>query len=244
LASPEPWIIFFGIISGMLYIYALIPYFKMLTLEEVSRIIPVWRFIPLFVLLFAFLFLEERFDFVDLLAFILLVAGGVLISVRKIKNSLSFSKALKYMLFSSFIYGIVFTLFKFVFQEQNFSNGFMFISFGLFLGGLSTLLLKSLRKEIVCVIKEESMRFKFVIIFNRIVYLLGVVIYNLAISLGPVSLVSAATGFQSLFVLIFATILTVKFPTILKEEITAQTFLQKTISILMLVIGAALIIIY
>ena len=47
LASPEPWIIFFGIISGMLYIYALIPYFKMLTLEEVSRIIPIWRFIPL-----------------------------------------------------------------------------------------------------------------------------------------------------------------------------------------------------
>ena len=60
LAIPNTPLLVVSIITGMLYIYALMPYFKALSIEEVSRVIPLWRFTPLFVLIFSVGFIGEK----------------------------------------------------------------------------------------------------------------------------------------------------------------------------------------
>ena len=115
LTIPNIWLLILSLVTGMLYIYALMPYFKALSIEEVSRVIPLWRFKPLFVLTFSFVFIGERLGFYELIAFFLLLFGGFLISVKKIKDSFKISKAFYFMLFSSFLFGIYHTLTKFVY---------------------------------------------------------------------------------------------------------------------------------
>jgi len=242
LTIPNTQLLIITLITGMLYIYALMPYLKALSVEEVSRVIPLWRFTPLFVLIFSIGFVGEQLSFFEIIAFFLFLLGGFLISVQKLKETFKISKAFYFILFSSFLFGIYHTLTKFVYLNQSYYDGFILIRIGSFISALSILLIKKYRISLIDTFSFISNKTKGAILFYEILNLIGLAFFNFAVSIGSVSLVSASAGIQSIFVLLLASILSLKFPQILKEEISTKILLQKLIAIILIIVGAGMIV--
>jgi hypothetical protein len=70
---------------------------------------------------------------------------------------------------------------------------------------------------------------------------LGVIILNLALKLGPASLVNALRGLQYVGIFIIALLLSRIYPKLLKEEMTAQSMRQKLAGIAIIGTGLALL---
>ena len=145
LTLPSFQLLLITLAAGALYIFGMLPYFKALSLEEVSRVIPLWRFKPLFVLLLAFLFIGERLSSYEIIAFFLLLFGGFFISIRKIKDSFTISRAFYFMLLSSVLLAVYAILVKYIYLHQAYYDGFILLKFGSFLGAFSLLFFKRYR---------------------------------------------------------------------------------------------------
>ncbi len=244
LTVPELPQLIISLVAGMLWIYALLPFYKALQIEEMSRVVPIWRFVPFFVLIFSFIFIGERLFPYDIAAFALLFLGGILISVKKLKENLTISKAFYWMLLSAFLFGITHTMEKYVFMNQSYLDGFILIRLGGFLAGVSILVLTGQRGDFFNSWRTINTKIKYAILGYGFLQFVGIAFINFAMSLGPVSLVTATGGFQTFFVLILAIILSHKLPHILKEEISKGIISQKIIAILLLILGAGIIIIF
>ncbi|MEK7512720.1 MAG: hypothetical protein AAB601_00795, partial [Patescibacteria group bacterium] len=80
---PSTAALFAAVVSGALFIVALLPYYRGIQEFEVSRIVPATGgLVPFFTLLIGLLFLpqEENLSLVAITSFTLLIAGSVLLS--------------------------------------------------------------------------------------------------------------------------------------------------------------------
>ncbi len=226
-----------ALLAGMLDIWALLFYYRALTLEETSRVVPLIQFLPVFVFILSPFTVGEHLTQAQIVGFVLIVAGGILVSLRKGKVLPVLSPAFFLILVSVVIWAIATILFKYVYQNVSFLDGFLLIRSGAFLGVLPVFLLPQFRSGIGENVKQLGRRVKLLIVGNEIVGLLGFFSFNFAISLVSASLVSAITGIQSLFVLIYATLLSIWFPKILQEEIKGGVLLIKVVSIILILAG-------
>lgn len=226
------------LLSGMVFVYYLIPYFKALQNEDSSRVIPLFQFIPLLVLLFSFIFLHEMISSNQLLGFIITFIGAFLLTVEKGESKIfKPRKAFWYMLLASFLYSLAPILFKYVVIQTDFWTAFFYQAIGGGLGALSLLVVPIYRKNWF----GEGMHLPRltwgIMSFNQTLAILAEMSSSFAFSLAPVALVSVITGTQSFFVLIFALILSLKFPHTLSEDIRKNTLIVKAISILLIFLG-------
>jgi len=242
--------IIFSLITGLIWFLAVIVFYTALHKGESSRVVPtVGSFIPIFTLALSFLFLGERLSLKQLFAFCLLVIGGAMLSfliskTRVFSNhsKIKLIKAFIPALGAAFIFSIYFVMTKFVFTEQAFISGLIWIRVGAVISALLLLLFPSFRKIIF---KKKSIVNKTKVfglflsakIFGAIAGLL----FYWAIFLGSVSLVNSLKGIQYLFLLLFAFILFRKIPS-LKEHFSKTALTQKIIAIFLITIGLALLV--
>src|SRR3989344_1719749 len=107
--------------AGILLIFYLIPYFEAMKMEDASRIVPLYQFIPVFTLIISGLILQEHLNTRQIVGLLLVVAAGFLISAKKVEGGIfKPRKALWFMLVASFMYGSVGILFRFVVRDTNF----------------------------------------------------------------------------------------------------------------------------
>jgi uncharacterized membrane protein len=234
---PSTLITVAALLAGMLDVWALLFYYRALALEEASRVAPLIQFLPVFVLIFSFFTIGEHLTQIQIIGFILVVSGGILVSLRKGRVLPVLSPAFFLILTSTIIWAVAAILFKVVYLSTNFVDGFLLIRSGAFLGVLPVFLLHEFRSGVSENVKRLSQRAKTLVIGNEMIGLLGFASFNFAISLAAVSLVSAMAGIQPLLVLIYAIILSIWFPSILKEEIKGSALLIKFISIIMIIAG-------
>lgn len=225
--------------SGFLTTIYLLPYYKALTLDETSYVIPLFQFYPIFVLILSFLLLREGFTTSQYFGCILVVGGGFLLSIEKINGKLfKLRKSFFFMILSSLLFAFAQVLFKFGIQEVPFWSTLPYEAFGIALGALAVASYKGNFKKF----KKETKKFKKrVFLFmsiNEFVYVWARYTGYFAISLIPVGIVSILAGFQPLFVLVFGVILSLWFPYVLKEVITKKTLGLKFVSILIIIFGS------
>ncbi len=244
LSLPDLPMLIFSLIAGMFWIFGLPPFYKALQIEETSRVVPVWRFVPFFVLIFSFIFIGERLFPYDLLAFVLLLIGGILISIKKIGSTFKISKALYYMLLSVLLFAISHTMTKFVYMNMAYIDGFVITRFGGFLAGILILILGGHGGKVVKSWSKLNKKIRYIILGYGFLQFLGIASIDFAMTTGPISLITASGGFQAFFVLIIAIILSHRYTHILKEEISKGIISQKIIAILLLILGAGIIIIF
>jgi len=242
LVIPSFPLLAVSIIAGMLHLYGMFPYYKALSIEEVSRVLPLWRFIPLFVLLFSCVFIGERLTWHEGIAFLLLVAGGYLISIKNLRDPLKIGKAFYFMVFSSFLFGIHYTLAKYVYSNQPYYDGFVWIRIGAFLGAMSALSNKKYRNELILTLSSINLKITVILFVQGLLVIIGLALLNFAMTIGPISLVSASAGFQSIFVFLAATVLSIRYPNILQEEISKKIIVQKSFAIVLMIVGACVIV--
>ncbi|HEX7042163.1 MAG TPA: EamA family transporter [Patescibacteria group bacterium] len=230
------------LLSGMFFIYYLIPYFKALKKEETSRVIPLFQFIPIFVLIMSFLLLGEKISLKQSLGFVFIFLAAFSLTIEKLEGKIfKPRKAFWYMILSSFLYALSPILFKLVVVNTDFWTAFFYQAVGGGIGALSLLSIPSYRHST----KNEGFRINIKVWLlmstNQILAIMAEFFSSLAFSLAPVALVSVITGTQPVFVLILAIILSKWFPHIVEESLQKKHILAKAIAIFIIICGICLI---
>jgi len=236
-----PWSLL-GIVGGLGIYPALILYFKAMAIEEASRVISLWYLNPIFVLLLAYVFLQEKLSLPSYLGVAFLVLGAIFISYRKKKGKNSLiSPALGLILASGIVFAGYEILTKFVLDAIDYFSYFFWNLVGTSMIGFSLFCFSKTRSKFLTDIKRVNRNVLFWRIVNTSLGLVGTVFYYIAISSGPVSLVSAAGSLEPFFVFAITLMLSLFVPRVLKEETGKKVLTIKALAIVLIVVGTWLL---
>lgn len=234
--------LFIILTSGFLTSIYLLPYYKALSLDETSYVIPLFQFYPIFVLVLSFIFLNESLSRMQYIGCIIIIFASFLLSVKKLSRKIfKLRISFFYILLSSLLFAAAQVLYKFGVQVIPFWNTLPYEGFGIAIGTLCIVVYKNNFKKF----KKETKKFKkrvyVLMTINELVYIVARYTGYFAISLISVGIVSILAGLQPVFVLIYGITLSLWFPSILKEVLNKKVLFQKIISITLMFFGVYLI---
>jgi len=238
LQPMKPFDILLLLVAGVLWQVLTYLYVIALSVEEVSRVVPLWNLAPPFTLVLAWLFLGERLSVMDYAAFAVLLFGAVLISthIRQLK-SMRLSKAFWLMLLATFLIVIHLVIMKYLLRSYSVLMLFLFIQLIGFLMAIMLFPFKRPREtfthDVTLLSKGGIALFATMSLISFAAYL----VYNYAISYGPLTMIAGLDGFQSLFLFIFTVLLSRFFPRILREDISMPVIVQKVVALVFLFVG-------
>ncbi len=233
----SPFNTLLALIAGALYIWAVFLYYDAIKLDEISRIIPLFYITPLFVLIFAGIFLGEIFNFTKYIGIFLLVTGAILISIRKFQINLG--KAFWLMMLVSLILAVNSVIQKHLLNSTDFWTVFSYIRIGSFFAVVPVFFFN--RKDLSSTMRKKGGKTVVLLSLNELLGLAGVLLFTIATALGPVTLANALSSVQPFFVLLIAVALSLFFPKILKEEIGKSIIALKLLAIALMFVGVFLI---
>lgn len=241
--SISPFYILTTIFVGMLYVLYLFPYLKALNIEEASRVIPIFQTIPVFGAILAFFILGEVLTLEQILAGTLIIIGAIGISAKFITTGIKLNKkVLALMLLASLMVALSSVIFKLVAIKTEFWTTLFWQQIGFALFGLIIFIFKKdFREQFIEVFKKNSKNIIGLNVFNEIINIAALIIFNFATLLAPMGLVWVINGFQPLFILILGVIITLFFPRFGKEKIDKFTLFQKIFFIFIMLVGAAVL---
>ncbi|MBI4452568.1 EamA family transporter [Candidatus Woesearchaeota archaeon] len=226
-----------ALLSSLALTAGIILYYKAVQYEEISRIIILYQFIPIFTLILSFFILGERLSGNDFIGFILLLAAGLLVSYRKEHRSFRIGKAFYLMMLSGFFIGIAYVTAKHVFNVTDFWSGVLWLRATDFVA-IAVLLVPSIRKDFFQTFKSMKRSVKGLLGFKMLIDFSAFIISDIAILLGPVALVSAlASASAPVFVFIMAVLASLYLPRLLKEDTDKAALIVKVVAIALIIIG-------
>jgi len=241
ISSTLPWSLL-GIVAGFGIYPGLILYFKAMAIEEASRVISMWYTSPILVLLLAYVFLEEKLSLPSYLGVVFLVLGAIFISYRREEGKKPvMSPALGLILASGVVFAGYEVLTKYVLGAIDYLSYLFWNFVGTATIGFSLFCLPKIRGNFLSDIKRVNRTVLFWRIVNTSLGIIASVFYYIAISGGPVSLVSAASSLEPFFVFAFTLLLSLFVPKILKEETGKRVVTIKALAIVLIVAGTWLI---
>ncbi len=235
-----------ALLSGGLFVYGLIALYTAVKRHEVSRVAPLVGTVISLVAFLAVFFPgaagEESVGVGYLLALVLLISGGLLISFDlPLRHGEHISK---FVFVAGLLMGVSLLLLKEGFVGSNFVSGLVWSRFGMVLAGLSLLLVPAYRREIFAQFSGLSMRrqraFGTSVLFllNKTSAGTGTFLVSYALSLGSVAFVQALSGMQYVFILLLTFLLSFRYQHIFGEKLFFMDWFQKIMAVLL--IGAGL----
>lgn len=232
-----------GIVGGFFLYPGIFLYLKAMAIEEASRVISLWYASPVFVLVLAYVFLQERISLLSYLGVILLVLGAMLISYRRESGKrFGMSPALGLVLASGVVFAGYEVLSKYVLGTLDYFSYIFWNFIGSAIVGFSLLCFPKITGNFLYDVKKMNRPLLFWRIVNTSLSLIATIFYYIAISLGPISLVSGASSIEPLFVFVLTLLLSLLMPRILKEETGKQVVIMKALAITLTILGTLLII--
>ncbi len=231
--------IFLAGLTGVSYVLTTFLYFRAIKVDEVSRIIPLYQLAPLFVLIFATIFLGEVFTAITYVGIFLVVSGSFLITYR-VSEGIRIGRGIRFMVASVLLMSMSSVLTKYLLGFTDYWTVFSYSTLGTFVALIPFALLHL--KDIRTTARRHGAKSLGVIAVRDVINYLGVLCMFVAVSAGFVTLARTLTSLQPFFVLLFAVFLSMFFPKIMKEDIDRKTITLKVVAILLLVVGAVIII--
>ncbi len=242
---PARDIIFIGLGAGLIRILAILFLTKSIVQSEISRVVPaIGGFLPIFTfLLFFFYFPKtEILNLFQIIAFVLLILGSVLISIKGFSLRFFTFETLKCPIIAAFLFALSFFLAKKLYLETNFLNGLFLILLGGGLGAVIFIFFREVRESIFT--KRITQKISGLFLLGQMSGGMGVFLQQYAVFLakpGQVPLINALEGIRYVFLLFFVFLLAKKFPQILKEEISRKILFQKIVAIFLIGGGLAIL---
>jgi len=232
------------ILEAIIYVAGLYALFYALENFEVSRIVPtIGATQPIFIAVLSFVFwgfqsVEAR----NVLAFAVLLVGSVLISIDK--NPKITRKSLEIGLITSLLFSLDFIFSKFVFLDMAFWPGFIWMRIFSFVFVLAFLFDKGFRKEMA---EDNRVSKKTGILFLVTQASGGAanILQSFSISIAPIAylaIMNSMKGIQYVFLFLMVVFVSCFMPKVLKEEMSKSVILQKIVSIIIIVLGLAILI--
>jgi len=233
----ESELLLLSFVIGGLSVFAFWTFFSALKYNEASRVVPVVGGIqPVIIFFIAKIFLGEQLSVLQIAAIICLIAGGILISYAKKKGKAS-KKWLVLAIVSGTLFALYYSIGKYIFNNTDFINGFIWPRIGTFLAALIILYKKGYIKELITAPKQAGGKSSILFFTGQASGAMFFVLVNYAIFLGSVTLVNALQGVQYVFVLILSILVVSIWPKALKEKIERKTLLIKVVAILLIFVG-------
>jgi uncharacterized membrane protein len=229
------------ILSGILYMGAMLFYLRAIQSEEASAVAPFFQLSTIFTLLLAYLFLHESLGLYQLLGIGLIVAGALTVST----NGGAFLEQFKLRLLglmtaATFIIALSSVLFKYFALEENFwgTTFWTFVGEGIF--GAAVMLFPTYRRQFVTLFKRSPGAIVGINAANELSTLGGGLGVRFASLLAPVALVSAVASTTTLFVFALGVVLTLFFPRFGREDLSARNLMRKGVAALLVSAGVLL----
>ena len=234
-------LILLGILGGILHTVALFLFFSALRAGEVSRIgIAVGGLVPIFTLVFMYIWTKELPSPLQLVAFFILMAGSFVIIFERFIKLVHNLKRFGFVLIASVLFGLYFALAKFLFEGQSFISAIVWIRVGAVAVALFFLFSPDVRKMIFAHKKSPPKKAGVVFLVKNAAGGLASFLQHAAIALArgsEISLVSALQGVQFALVFFGAVFLTKRLPGILKEKIHTEALFVKFLGTGLIVAG-------
>ncbi len=241
---------FIFLISGILFLYGLLVLYAAVQKSEISRVAPLVGTIMAMTALFVYFFPVGgdmgrimTITWGQFLAFALLVGGGILITIdfplRKKENISPLAVA------AGICMAVSLLLLKYGYYQYdvNFESGFVWSRIGMFLGGMSLLLIPRFRKEILFGLQDHGVASKkntktgMLFLANKVSGGTAAFLMNYATYLGPVTFIQALSGIQFIFLLILAWVTSTQYPHIFEERFGMLQWVQKGVAVALIVCG-------
>jgi transporter family protein len=239
-SMPGPQFAGWIFVAGLFSTAGTILFYRALQAGEVSRVLPLYQFIPVFVLFISFLFIGEVLGFFDYVGFVIIVLGGLVISSKSMSKLLKVERIFWLVAASSFLIAVSYVIMKFVLSSTEYWGASILLWLLNIAIISSLLLLRDVRKNAKTCMKKLDRTGKMLILLDAITSVLAFIFNYIAISLGPVTLVEAAGNMMFIFILISAFLLTRYFPHLLKEDFDTKASLQKIAGIVLIIAGILL----
>lgn len=234
------------LVSGVLFVYGLVALYGAIQSHEISRVSPLVGTVTSLVAFGVVFIGGSGVTAGQVCALLLLIVGGLLVSF-----DLPFRQGehLSWLVVpAGVLTALSLLLLKVGYGEANFVSGLVWSRIGMFLGGLSLLVLPIFRREILSECHSFSNASSRTIagtgslfVINKLLAGIASFLIVYAIKLGPVSFVQAFSGLQYIFVLVLAIPLAHRFPRIFNERLSFSDWFQKIVAILLIVSGLALL---
>ncbi len=228
-----------GLVAGILFTAALLLFFTALQKGEASRVDPlVGGISPIFVLIFAWLILQETLTPVQIAAFFVILVGGFLIAHKRSARGAGLDrKAIMIGIGAAALFALSHVLSKWTYVHSSFISGLVWRSIGCFLGSMIILAIPYYRKEIMDSMKRSRTTTGIVFILSNFFAAVSFVLINYAFSIGPIALVNALAGTQYIFLFFLILPLSKKYQNLLEETVTPKVIWQKVLSLAFIAVG-------
>jgi uncharacterized membrane protein len=228
--------------SGVLYMGAMLFYLRAIQREEASVVAPLFQANTLFTFLLGWLFLHEKLGWMQLAGAALVVSGALSLSLDK---RLHFARLklplVLLMLAATFAVALSSVLFKFFAVQDRFwtTTFWTFAGEGAF--GIAILAMPVYRRQFIQMFRRNPGAVIGVNGANELINLGAGLGVRYASLLAPVALVTAISSTSTFFVFFFGILLTIFFPRLGREDVTARNLVQKGIGAGLVTAGVVLI---
>ena len=261
------------LLAGFLFLVTLIFWYKALHQSEATRVVPiVGALTPIFAFVFSYIFLGAHLSPQEFGAFVVLITGGLLISIKRTRMHVASEvwervkdlcgtalgrfaaeiRPTRRLIFNSVVaaacFAAYFVFIKYIYSHtgQPFIGAFVWSRLGSFLGVIAMLFIPQWREKIASSKMSQHRTPKQLAFFLgiRLVAALAFISLNWAVSLSSnVSLINALQGTQYAFLLFLVLILSEKFPKFIDEEVGYGVIFQKSLGIVLVGLGLYLLVI-
>jgi uncharacterized membrane protein len=229
-------------LSGILYFSGMLLYLKSLQGEEASVVAPFFQAGPLFGYVLAYLVLGEVLTPRQMAGGALIIVGALFVSLRFGQNAKRFKAGLAArMLTCAFIMALSGLIFKaFALRVEFWTTIFwMFVGEAIF--GVALLLIPSFRREFMLLLRTNTAALLSINGANEVINLGGSLGNRYALLFAPLSIVQAISSTTALFVFAFGVLLSIFFPKLSREDLSARELVQKGVAAVLVAIGVALV---
>jgi drug/metabolite transporter (DMT)-like permease len=225
------------VVYGLCHIAAVIAYYAAVSHDEISKIKIIDQMGPIIIYMLAFIFLGEVLTSNMLMGFILFISAGMLVSLGRKNGKFELSKAIPLMLLSMTIGSIASIAAKYVYSSTGFWNGLIWLRISGF-AGLLVFFAPRIAKDFKMTYQKMPLNYKKLMCFKMVIDFSAFIFYGIAISNGPISIISAFSGAViPIMVFLIALALTKAYPHILKEDVSSKALFWKTLSIALVIAG-------
>ncbi|MFH0873653.1 MAG: hypothetical protein V1846_02315 [Candidatus Komeilibacteria bacterium] len=229
-----------ALITGAVFTLALYLLYSALQKGEASRVVPlVGGGMPVIIFIVSYILKVEIFTGHKLIAFIFLLAGSIIITVMPSKKRFfQLDQGLWWAVGASLSFAAFFLLTKYMFWQHSFIDGIVWPRLGTLVVIVVMMFWQINRQHLAHPFNKVGWHLRLGLIANQGLAALGFLGQNYAIKLGgSLSLISALQGLQYVFILIFAALVSWRFPKLFTEEVSTNIIIQKVIALILIVIG-------
>ena len=179
----------------------------------------------------------------SLLSFVLLLAGGLLVTFNLPLQRVDIFRGIRNTFFASIFLISSLIMLKYIYDDEGFISGFIWSRAGLLIGGLSLLLVPKFRHEIILSLHGmrtttptvTTMGIWFLV--NKTAGSLGNTLVQYALSIGSLVVVQVLSSVQFAFVFLLIAPLSMRFPKLFHEKFTLSNWIQKGLALILIGIG-------